>query len=384
MLGSFVIGLFAASSTVGLANKKAIVVLHKNHSWQHNFSIQIGIRTGFCGSLTTFSSWVKELVVNAITYNEYMNGILGLIVGLYAAIASYMLGVHLALYVDHWLHEDPEDILQQESEYRKIVIEEYRAASKEAAEMSKVNSGDGGNGGEHGDGGSNRDGSVGGPRMVTEAAGLAVLSDDQAGLMAAEDDLPRIMINHPSDAMNTSMSAAWSRQVELKASPPPLPKAFKTDFVAVITLILLTSWCIVGAIIEGDHSWLRTLWLALLFAPFGCTLRWLLARLNYKLKGKWAWAPVGTFSANMLGTAISTASYIVSVKVELTSWESAINSAVVSGFCGALSTVSTFVTEIVQYLEVFPESVQAYTYAVGTLVSGVVLVIALYGWVVWS
>ena len=42
MLGSFVIGLFAASSVVGLRTDKALAVLPRAHPWQSNFELQIG------------------------------------------------------------------------------------------------------------------------------------------------------------------------------------------------------------------------------------------------------------------------------------------------------------------------------------------------------
>ena len=48
----------------------------------------------------------------------------------------------------------------------------------------------------------------------------------------------------------------------------------------------------------------RQQWLAILFGPFGCTLRWVLSKSNYKLPGSWKWLPIGTFAANMLGCTI--------------------------------------------------------------------------------
>ena len=44
--------------------------------------------------------------------------------------------------------------------------------------------------------------------------------------------------------------------------------------------------------------------MAVLCGPFGCTLRWLLSKANYKLPGSWNWLPIGTFAANMLGCMI--------------------------------------------------------------------------------
>lgn len=48
----------------------------------------------------------------------------------------------------------------------------------------------------------------------------------------------------------------------------------------------------------------RSQWLAVLFGPFGCTLRWALSKTNYRLPGKWNWLPVGTLAANMLACLI--------------------------------------------------------------------------------
>ena len=95
-----------------------------------------GIRTGYCGSLTTFASWVLQLMREAIESNQvrrqpallavarhggwgaagggaleyaevlcrrpaqWMNAVLGFFVGLYCALCSYVLGMHAALAVD--------------------------------------------------------------------------------------------------------------------------------------------------------------------------------------------------------------------------------------------------------------------------------------------
>lgn len=50
-LGSFVIGLFAASSTLGLKNGKPLALLPRGHSWQDNLELQIGALVGAPGRL---------------------------------------------------------------------------------------------------------------------------------------------------------------------------------------------------------------------------------------------------------------------------------------------------------------------------------------------
>lgn len=61
-----------------------------------------GIRTGYCGSLTTFASWQLELMTAAINHNQWLNAMVGFLVGLFAAIASYVIGCHFALLSDRW------------------------------------------------------------------------------------------------------------------------------------------------------------------------------------------------------------------------------------------------------------------------------------------
>ena len=97
MLGSFLMGLFAASGMLGLPQEKELVILPKSSSWQVNSAplivvvlaghehcpplqcmsdqghtlqaapeLHIGLRTGYCGSLTTFASWEYSLVTSLI------------------------------------------------------------------------------------------------------------------------------------------------------------------------------------------------------------------------------------------------------------------------------------------------------------------------------
>ena len=46
MLGSWVIGLFVASTTAGLATDKPLTLLPASHPWQRNFELQIGAAQG--------------------------------------------------------------------------------------------------------------------------------------------------------------------------------------------------------------------------------------------------------------------------------------------------------------------------------------------------
>lgn len=113
-----------------------------------------------------------------------------------------------------------------------------------------------------------------------------------------------------------------------------------------------------GAFFEADFvqgiAFYRKMWLSSLVAPFGALLRWKLAKYN-ESKGYvkcLEWVPWGTLMANMIAVVISA----IMEAVELHyldpqdpgyEWLVAILPAIETGFAGSLSTVSTFVKEIV-------------------------------------
>lgn len=65
----------------------------------------VGLRTGFCGSLTTFASWQLSLVSLLIGGRGYDGGqwaefLWGLVIGFQLSLSSYMFGAHLAANLD--------------------------------------------------------------------------------------------------------------------------------------------------------------------------------------------------------------------------------------------------------------------------------------------
>mmetsp|Transcript_46121 Transcript_46121/g.121603 ORF Transcript_46121/g.121603 Transcript_46121/m.121603 type:complete len:145 (+) Transcript_46121:3-437(+) len=85
---------------------------------------------------------------------------------------------------------------------------------------------------------------------------------------------------------------------------------------------------------------------ALLFAPFGVWSRWRLGLFN----GLYKTFPIGTFAANML--ACSAVALISGIQKHYTldAWAAYVLASFDDGFCGCLSTVSTFIAEVVDKL----------------------------------
>merc|ERR1712113_1005877 len=86
------------------------------------------------------------------------------------------------------------------------------------------------------------------------------------------------------------------------------------------------------------------LWLAALLAPFGAASRWYLG-LRFNTNNKFG-MPIGTLMANIIGSILLTVVIVISKESEDPREETIWIEAITKGFCGCLSTVSSFVGEL--------------------------------------
>jgi fluoride ion exporter CrcB/FEX len=101
ILGSFLMGFFQDYTVLGLAVPMAVAWLPPTHSFQRCILLHTAFKTGFCGSLTTFSSWNSEMVVmmfgTASTKSTHViSSILGYIIGMETSLGSFACGCSLA------------------------------------------------------------------------------------------------------------------------------------------------------------------------------------------------------------------------------------------------------------------------------------------------
>ena len=136
------------------------------------------------------------------------------------------------------------------------------------------------------------------------------------------------------------------------------------------------------AIWPPHNAWRGQVVFAIVFAPLGTMMRyWLSVQLNRRIKS----FPIGTFSANMLGTALLAMAYdlqhadlqgnvaggsIVGCQV-LTG--------ITEGFCGCLTTVSTWVAELRSL-----RKKHAYLYGATSIVLGFSLMVVIMGALEWT
>ncbi|GHJ85706.1 hypothetical protein NliqN6_2108 [Naganishia liquefaciens] len=137
-----------------------------------------------------------------------------------------------------------------------------------------------------------------------------------------------------------------------------------------------------AAYFAGPRQWRPDVTFALLLGPPGAILRFMLAKIN--TKGRFLTRfPMGTFVANMLASGVVSASYVVqrtAYNTGLTTTGCDAMIALEQGFCGCLSTVSTFAVEI----RSIDRARWKATYVLTSVVLGHALVLAIVGGVKWS
>lgn len=348
MLGTFIIGLVATSAMVQIDQDKAIVILGTDHPWQSNAALQAGIRTGLCGSITTFSSWMLEAMTTCFTGNQWLTGIGQLVVGYTCVAVSFVLGTQMALVIHHRKTRGTAPLENEMLNYSRKEADYVFGYGEDPERVS----------GE---------------------------------LEAIEPDLP---LQRPLSKTETTGSdykvigADTIQHVESKSVEKERRGSHYhvqgIDHVAVMVLVLLTVGASFGVAFETQHYWIRNIWLSVLFAPFGCIGRWLLSKLNYKMKNSWNWFPVGTLVANWIGVILDYVLQSIQIRVVPGYWGSLIIDSIETGFCGCLTTVSTLVAEIIKMSELLPFSLRAYVYTAITFVGAFMFGLCFLGWVFWT
>lgn len=161
---------------------------------------------------------------------------------------------------------------------------------------------------------------------------------------------------------------------------PSLPFRFVRTFLDRIVVILAWgSWigAILLSIMPPDLQWRGAVTFALVFAPVGCLARFYLALY---LNGRLSSFPLGTFLANVLGTAVLGMSWDIAHSASAGSVVGCqVLQGIEDGFCGCLTTISTWVAEL-NSLRRF----HSYIYGTASVLVSFVTLVAIMGGLRWS
>lgn len=172
----------------------------------------------------------------------------------------------------------------------------------------------------------------------------------------------------------------------LKRWLPTIPVTFLRN-VLDPSMVVLGWGCWLGAVLLSifplHRTWRGEVLFALVFAPLGTLVRFY---ASAKMNGLVVAFPLGTFAVNMFGTAVEGMCYdIQHVGVGIMGQTGGgrvgcqVLQGVMDGFCGCLTTVSTWVAEIKTL-----KRKHAYAYASASTLGGLCLMVIIMGSVRWT
>ncbi|ORY59045.1 CrcB-like protein-domain-containing protein [Pseudomassariella vexata] len=126
----------------------------------------------------------------------------------------------------------------------------------------------------------------------------------------------------------------------------------------------------------ASEVWRGCATFSLVFAPLGCLLRFY---VSMYLNGRKASFPLGTFAVNMFGTAVLGTAWDIAHVPDGGVVGCQVLQGIEDGFCGCLTTVSTWVAELAAL-----RRLRAYVYGVASVGTGLALMVAIMGGLRWS
>lgn len=176
-----------------------------------------------------------------------------------------------------------------------------------------------------------------------------------------------------------------------------------SDFLLVF-LLLASIAAIIGPLAadsSGTLSKARSYGFGMLFAPFGTLVRYKFSRWNVPTTPRFfpisklpVYFPAGTLLANWLGTALMCTLFVLARTIPVHSekgafgisdtYQCAIISAAMDGFCGCLTTISTLCFELVAMSRVEGGSARAWKYGLTSAIGGQLICVIIIGSAFWA
>lgn len=416
MLGSFFMGMFQDSAVLGLAVPMALAWLPPDHPLQRMTSLHKAFTTGFCGSLTTFSSFNSAMIVlvfgtGSSLPTQIWLAVFGYIIGMETAIGSFVGGKSFA----RFLHRRVNPVLSQEAKAARVRHEEgvyihWQLPDFERRYLSNLDMGE----------------------QFTEFVlpveridalerwRVSTVNERRVRhpllplLLEIEDAALIDMVPIPRNSMMIAKAQGWDvdslqqwlvdrshphhRNYEARSSflsEDRSPELGEESRWLTLPVAAFLAWTCIFALFtalvmlyEEDDTIVtyRTMIFAMLVAPPGALLRWKLSERNGTL-ADYPWFPFGTFLANIFGSIVSITAVATEYHLEKQFfgknhfWTIGSIRAVRIGFAGCLTTVSTFVAEIQNFVHAHND--HAYPYIWTTLGTACVVCTIIYGVIVY-
>lgn len=369
LLGSFIMGLMQTTDVLGYPKKYPIPWLKKDHKFQSWDIWHLAIRTGFCGSLTTYSAWNSEMVILLFgtgatdQQSRVFRAFLGYLIGVETAIASFILGKNIASALfgyynpDMKIEKDAIKAQEQRGVWVDTELPDFERRFLAELKMYEYE--------EH------MDATVLQPLLEWRESTrenrrygdewLPLLTDVEHTTLILNNDLDGDTRRAAVEVgWNVKALDIWVNEMNVRRIGEPKPDSTPPASIPLLfVFVMLYTVLFTGVIFIDPYdaystTW-RTMWYAALFAPIGALLRWKWSSYNGKLPGSLGWFPAGTFLANMVGSIVSMVMIGLELRFETVGdlsgfWLSGTLRAIKIGFSGCLTTVSTFISEYSTFL----------------------------------
>ena len=276
--------------------------------------VKAGIATGLAGSITTFSSFNNEINSLIITHDPQFGLYIGSIAATFiGGIILYFLGELVALTIfstkkieQEILHKVPGTKNKHRYQQSPQTEAEIDKDDSTQIELEPITNGHHHNGYDH-NGHHHKD-------------------DENED----EDDIKVEPLKPPKSAhTEQSLKSTWH-----------LHQDYDILIIWTVVFCVMYGICIPCSFLINGY-----LWEGIVMSPFGALSRWYLGKVfNKSSHDK---IPLGTFIANICGSLLFTVLYVLSAEKDdifWRYWESAF-AGILTGFCGCLTTVSSFVHE---------------------------------------
>lgn len=397
LLGSFFMGMMQGGMDLDLPVYAAVGWVPPGNFFQKWDIIHTAIKTGFCGSLTTFSSWNSEMVVmifgtgDVSKTSQVVSAFFGYVIGMETALGSFVLGKTIAIFLHRW--QSPKDAEEMDSTVSKkeqgVYINHYipEFERRYLPELEVQHEYETVTGIEYLD--RWRDSTREARRVGNEL--LPTLCEIENAMLIKEKPFSM-------EAEQTALDARWDLDALaewIKCNPRPVPPPECPSNISIMFTVTVSSaiFLFVAALlifglvtVNGDTAYqntYRTMIYSACFAPFGAVLRWKLSDLNGKIR-ELPWIPAGTLVCNVAGSVISIMTIAFELKMVPNGfWKDGTLRAVRVGFSGCLTTVSTFVSEVNKLMKSKPKHYRAYMYIFLSLGTAGFLASAVYALIVY-
>jgi fluoride exporter len=327
MIGSFVMGIMTNLRPELWPN---LPWLRQSHPLQQYEPLHVAIMTGFCGSLTTFASWNTQMVVmmdgtQAELGHQIVPAIFGYILGLMMSVCSFLFGNEVSVWMNRYRNPQTLPLIDGHSGSDTVAVTEGGETTRNESDKSDS-----------------------GPH-----------------------ELPRLIV-YPAFVTSSAPYSCLGSMLSGRYIP------------FLMLTLLLTAFAVADGVM--NIPFYRSLWLSAAITPAGALVRWQLSKWNgrWSLFGRFKWIPWGTFICNLVACVVSALLLGIGSRHHGDRpsdrvWAAAIVGAIRSGFAGSLSTVSTFVKEIVDLNRNYQDHAKCYFYALTTIVASWSLSWIVYG-----